>query len=669
MTTDMIDIDEADILVLQRGLNKTQLLTNSLTNSLTTIQKSAATSHQLFAPILLTNQRLTILTKNIEQSLDSLSSIKDVATDASKHDLVLSQPIEKVGLSQFIKAIYKIEDLLENMDDVASANNSSNSSSTAEFHGVAANLQSTIANSERRLHQYLISLCNSIQPFDPQLYINKRLPFPYYEDLDLQEMKQILEFFQAQNKYDSILDLIIQQRSQFILKCMAFLEEFTKELTKTDNAPYEKGTSGILNYTEALTGVIPLEENFVTDLQLEKGTLVKILTPVISSFSKICQSNMKKVSGNMVNLGLFTFELDDCITKVIKALKNISLLQDQLVLIRQKCQQLSINLLDEMIIYINKKATNLNSLPSDFGITETTVDIMSKLRRFSDYQKEELTVLKNNPITIQSWLPGEDTKWYKAFHSLNKQELSNNTTLSTTSPEVLLSCFIGDCLDDLCVSLEMRAAKLLSQPQQQNTHHYFHRPSLDGNDGEHIGGGNGVPSADEIKSLVGFFLVTNITLMEQILARSADLNTMLNVIPQRQPRIMKLKRRYLEYFLIQWKKITQSIMSLCTTAGGGAMMSTSLEDTPGGKTKKDKEHAKDVLRVFNEKLDELLSGFKRLKISDPGLKKWLVGEIKGMLEPVYKLVWNRYKDGFKHRQKHLKYSPEDLSSLLNGLSR
>jgi len=258
-------------------------------------------------------------------------------------------------------------------------------------------------------------------------------------------------------------------------------------------------------------------------------------------------------------------------------------------------------------------------------------------------------------VPLQAWINPADSKWCKTYSSLNKQELGENI-----DSDALLACYYGDCLDALCVSLESRATVLLTSSDTKG-HPYFQAYQSDHNllEGSH----DSTIGADEIKSLVGFFLISNISLIEQILSRSPEVDSAMSAIQQRQTRLHKLKKRYLEMYLTKWKKCTQTIMLLCTNQAANAQTSTPQQ------IKKQKESAKETLKNFNIVFDVLNANFKNLKISDQNLKKGLVDEIKRMVDPVYKLVWSKYKDTFKNREKYLKYTPEQMTSVLNGLSK
>ena len=119
---------------------------------------------------------------------------------------------------------------------------------------------------------------------------------------------------------------------------MAFLEPFAKEITTAKNAPYEKGSSGMNSYTEALLGFIANEKSLVDDLysqytENKPQVLSQILSPLVRAYTKLFSSNLKIVRSNLENVGFFSFELVESINDVKKSLRgkelqNYNLLQE-----------------------------------------------------------------------------------------------------------------------------------------------------------------------------------------------------------------------------------------------------------------------------------------------------------------------------------------------------
>lgn len=618
-----IDIDEADVLVLREGLGQITLLASKINNSLGRIASTTNESSKLFAPIVSTNTSLNILQRNIESSLDSISSIKDLANDASKHEIVLSGDISQVGLKQYIKAIHKVDDILDDIN-----NGEQQEQNPSEFHGIVTHLTQLIYTSEQKLQLLFMTILNKIEPFDPQINMNKKIPFPYYEDEDLSQLTQILDYFDGMGK-PTVADILSKQRSELILKCLAFLEPFTKQITSNENAPYQKGSSGIINYTEALIGFIANENALVEDLYLKQPenqsiTFSKIIQPVLNSYVKIIKSNISLVESNISNVGLFSFELNDNVTSVLRVLRGKNL-EDYppLVSCTSEIKSISQSLYKDLIQYIGSKGESMTQLPTDSGVTEATVDAMSRLRKFSDYRQGCSNSIQG--MARDYWLP----------RAHNDKEFTLQGKLNTQDPVALLSCFFSDCIDILIVSLEKRAQRILM-------------PHLDPD----IANPNSTRNTH--KQRIGFFLMTNITLIEQIVQRS-DISSVLGELGR--DRLEKLKKRYMNYFVSDWRDLTSNLLD------------SLFVDSSGKISSKDKDQIKEKFKKFNDGFEDLVSKFKHYRISDPAMKKLLKTEVISLVMPMYERFYGRYKDSFKNPRKHIKYTPGELMSVLNSLGR
>ncbi|KAL3241181.1 GTP-Rho binding exocyst subunit EXO70 [Nakaseomyces bracarensis] len=619
-----IDIDEADIMVLSQGLEKTSRLTHQINKSLSKISKTSSQSSQLFAPILSRNNVLKTLQRNIDSTLNSVASVKDLANEASRHEVMLGKGIEKIGLKSYTIELHKLEDMYQDMRAGKSKHEQN-----AEFHGILTHIAEMISNSEEELKLKFISLLNTMPPFDPQINMEKKIPFPYYEDKILSQMVIIFNYFYVKSDDTGIQDVFIQERTQQITKSMAFLEPFAKKIITTKNAPYEKGSSGFLSYTEALLGFIANERSLVDDLfaqypEIKPRILNNILNPIVGNFCKLLASDLNFVRENLENAGLFSFELAECMNGVLRATKGKLLKnQDQIDNANKQVKEVTQSLFKDAVERIGRKANHMSQIPSDNGVTEATVDTMSRLRKFSEYKTGCLAAMEN--MSRENWLP----------HNYKEKEYTfQSSTFDQSRPSSLLSCFISDCIDTLVINLERRAQSLLN-PQVE--------PDV----------ANANSSRNKFKQRIGFLILMNMTLVEQIVEKS-ELNTMLGQTGQ--ARIEKLKKRYVDYLVADWKDLTVNLMD------------TVVIDSTGKKSK-DKEQIKEKFRKFNEGFEELVSRTKQFKLTDPALTRILKTEIVALLIPMYERFYSRYKNLFKNPRKHIKYSPEDITNTISQTLR
>ncbi|GAV55999.1 hypothetical protein ZYGR_0AZ01710 [Zygosaccharomyces rouxii] len=620
-----IDVDEADVLVYTQGLERANRLTTDINKSLKNIALTSSHSSRLFTPILSRNNMLSVLQRNIESTLNSVSSVKDLANDASRHEIILSKGFKEVGLKQYIQAVHKLDDML---DDIKGGKEKH--ADNAEFAGMLSHLTGLIRSSEVSLRKYFVALLTSIKPFDPQININKKMPFPYYTDEQLNDMVVILDYFHNASEDSTAIDkMVADERCDWILKCMAFLEPFAKQISAAGSQPYEKGTSGLNSYAEALLGFIANEKSFVDDLYVQESDMkpmvfCNIVIPLITAYTRLVNLNLDYVRSNLANTGILVFELADSIHNVKRILRGTPLENakpmDDCARSVHKVTQF---LFKEVIQHVESRVNSMTSIPADNGVTEATVETMSRLRKFSDYRNGCLEAMEN--ITRESWLPinfrGKETT------------LPVNSELPT--PQVRLSCFFSDCIDVLIVSLERKSQKLLMPNREPEVA----TPNSKKNDH---------------KPRIGFFIIMNMTLIEQIVEKS-ELNQVLG--PEGRSRMDKLKKRYINYMVADWRQLATNLMD------------SVFVDSTGKISSKDKDQIKEKFHKFNEGFEELVSKYKQYRLSDPGLKSTLKSEIVSLVMPMYDRFYRRYKDSFKNPRKHIKYTPSELTSILDQVGR
>lgn len=602
-----VDIDEADAVVLQENLAKTRSLISKINSSLTNIRSNTLKAQDLLAPIVQKNRELNVFKKNVDSSLLAVSNIQGIASEASVYESRLNERIENVR--QYITTIHKAEDILEKLNESKNVN---------EYTGISENLQKTILDSEFKLKSHFNELMKPISTsFDPQIFMNERKPFPYLEDAKLKDLSQILFFFEDNDK--SIDSIYINNRIKLIEHSLAFLESKTKVIKKNDKVPYEKGSNGINVYTEALIGFIYNEYALLEDLMKEKDREINIFklifNSIINKYLSLISNIISSISKSLSNDGLLIFELIDNIGKVEDSLSSklsnsIQIEFPNLESSLSNCKELARSLFKDLLIFIDKKVNAIQSLPQDNGICEVTVEIMSKARRFTEYKEGNLKVIKG--MKAGSWIPQPKPQWLTTFSSV-----SQTLVIDDEDPNQLLSSFFSDVIDALVISLEIKAQPIIRK-----------------------------------KQTLGYFLVTNITLIEQIISRS-ELSKILN--SNGYQRLDKLKKRALNYFLTSWKQTASYLLDV---------------NVVGKLSSKDKDLIKEKFKNFNSEFDELVKSYKQFNITDQNLKKYLSKEIS-FISPLYHRFYDKHSQGdfTKHTEKYIKYTKTELDRILDSLGR
>ncbi len=486
-----------------------------------------------------------------------------------------------------------------------------------------------ITNSESTIERSKVSLVESLntimkresEPFNPLDYLKKK-PFPYMSDRGISNTRLLLQYFHHMND-DNAEKTYLKFRIEFIVKSLNHLEPKTKPVKKS--AIYSKGSNGINEYSDALISFISLENSILKDIfPNEAAKRVQLLEYILDSssdeFSNIVRNLSKYVSTNILGEGLLSFELIEAVNKVIIELrqyttKNFKTLESGL----NSSIEAARSYLCEFMQFIETKTTTLPALPSDSGVCDVTIDVMSRMRRFSEYK--DTAVIAIEGMKPGSWIPTNPKPfWVATFSSISPGQVINEDDVLE-----LLSSYCSDSFDALMIGLELKAKTL-----QKNN------------------------------SQVGFFLITNLTLIEQLLQQS-ELGKVLGVVGA--SRIERLKKRALNLFLQGWKACATYLMDVTMVSGGKPINSKSMSS-------KDKELIKEKFKNFNTEFDALVANFKTYNITDQALRQYLVREIK-FISPLYRRFYDKHSSGdfSKHSTKYIKYDTQKFDQVLDSLTR
>lgn len=598
-----VDVDEADAVVLQESLNKTRTLISQISKSLNKITDSSTRSTKLISPIVERNRNLAVFKKNVGDSMMAVSNVQGIASEAAMYESRLGERVENV--KQYITTIHKAEDIMERLQDDEGG---------GEYKGISENLGKTIMDSEFKLQQMFRELLKPVStPFDPMVYINDRKPFPYLDDPKIKDLSHIVTYFTGNN--NPIDQLYIDNRSRVIRDSLAFLAPFTQHVKKNEKVPYEKGSNGITNYTEALVGFIYNEHSLITDVYKDDHQITpifnQIMDPHIDAFIKIINNILSAIQRSLANDGLLIFELIDSTTKLQRELRpKLKEVPPKLQQTLDNCRALARTLFRELLNFTDQRIRSLQSLPQDNGVSEATVEVMSKARKFAEYKDGTLSVMTG--MKAGSWIPQPKPQWLSKFSSV-----SQTTVVNDDNPNELLSSFFLDVIDALIISLEIRATQLMKKKQQ-----------------------------------IGYMLITNITLVEQIISRSE----FKNIIDENgMGRLERLKKRALNMFLTGWKQAASYLLDV---------------NIQGKMTSKDREAVKEKFRNFNSEFDDLIKQHKQYNITDPTLKKYLSKEIS-FIVPLYHRFHDKHAAGdfTKHTEKYIKYDKRAFDQVIDSLGK
>lgn len=664
----IVDVDEADVTILEENLNKSRSLIAGINLGLKKISHTSQRSETLIKPMIDNSRKLEIYQRNIKDCLKLVDKVKDSAATIAQYEIVLQNTttLEK-NLPKYIQCLKDSKLLLSEMRSLK----------IDEFRGIFDNILKVIANGESKLLSYAKSnIILYSKPFDPTEIMANNLTFPVLDGKIINNLMMIIQYFADYRKYrnnnnnnnnssknDDFLEIeniYIEQRRYYIKESLNYLESATKPHSKGPNVPYEKNSNGINHYTDAMNKFILTENDliikifsniqYITDNKLKNAVLnaakkirifEKLFYTVLSNYVKIVQAIIDFVNKNYTTDGVLSFELMQCYLKLAPTLDKVSATASnnknvgQLETIFNNVKSVAGNLFREYLKFIDTRITNhIIAMPSDNGVSECTVELMSRLRKFSEYKEASAAVIGS--MKPGTWIPTPKPQWLAVFSSV-----STTQPIDEKNPQLLLSSYFSDCIDAIFISLEIKAKQLL--PGKQRT------------------------------STIGYFLITNLTLIDQIIKKS-EIHAILG--PMGAERLEKLRKRGLNMFLTNWKSLASTLMDVTvisgsTATGGASSTSSTSSGGLGKKTKissKDKDAIKEKFKTFNSEFDEQVKSFKAYHIKDQQLKQSLIKDISFII-PLYNRFYEKYSSGefSKHSSKYIKYDKSKLATIIQTM--
>lgn len=559
-------------------------------------------------------------------------------------------------------------------------------------------------------------LADSFEYIDASDYVTKEASFPIFAPDKVATLQQLYQFFESGELNDggpgSIHDIYFEIAARYMQASLAPLQSRCQTSTSSvptalgglnpsgssvslvsgGQAQYEKGSNAIVLYSEALCKLLGAEVTNAQQLFNGDETKTKkyfdgISDLTVPEFISISKKINDHVSKNIQTDYLLAFELLDAVSQVSTMFQRFSYRQstnagvgahvNQLL---QRCQKTAQAVFSTFIKYIETRVESAQPVNfTENGVSDATVEVMTRMKRLSQYKQSQLSAIAT--MAPGSWLIQQNSATPMmaqqnaggAGGSGSGAQLSGSGTpggqgssgsgggvgggplppgsgaggpskprwaqvYSTSgfvqesaagNPVELLSSFYSDCIDALFVCLELKAKSL----QKKNTQ-------------------------------VGFFLLTNLTVIEHYVTVSSDMYKILG--NSGADRLEKLKNRGLNLFLEGWKSAAALLMDVTVVKGAGS--SNAVLGGKSGLSSKDREAIKEKFRTFNAEFENLIKTHKGYNITNQALRQTLAKEVK-FISPMYHRFYDRHSGGdfSKHVEKYIKYTKQDFDKILESL--
>ncbi|CAX40740.1 exocyst complex subunit, putative [Candida dubliniensis CD36] len=664
-----LDVDEADVAVLNQNLIRSKELFESIGKSLHKISTKSQTASSTINPVLKQVNRLTTNKHEVENGLKLLQEVSENASKINDLENLLNNSIETTagGIKSYLINLNQSKNLLSQIKT---------QSKFKQFKGILYNFENLIDRSETKVQKYYQDLINEK---DPRAIIDKR-----------DEIKLIFQYFSnprtkstskggGGGNEEYVTKLYVRARSKRLTDKLKPMEASTKPAVKANaNIPYEKGSNGITKYTDVLSGEIEQELIILNECQLSTHLIGPIADESISRYNDIInkynQAYFRTPQDIVDNVILILEVLNNLIDFKVKLKQiglNKTLEQSNFLTTFEQYLETNSIIFKEFIQSIDNRFHNLGKF-NEINTQEVIVELMSKLRRLSEFKLALLQLIKN--YSIGQWLVSQPPmRFVNVFSSVipNSQPQGNGTgdgEDDEVMQEYLLSSFYSDVIDAIMINIEIGLKKNTSGgdslPSSSSTSTSTNATS-----------GTSSLSLNK-KSTQGFILIKNLFMLESIVNRSQYLYQSLGSLGEE--RILRLKNRFLKLFLDDWSHASYIIirdMTTIATQSAQHQQSQSQQSntigTGGGTvtnlSNKEKDQVKDLFKNFNESFEEALFNYQKYNFGDAILKKYLSNEIKKLILNTYFKLYDKYgnSDFTKNKSKYVKYDKLNFEKLLN----
>lgn len=600
-----IDVDEADIDVLEKNLLKSKELFESIDKSLFKIANKSQKASTTIKPVLSQVNKLTKSKEDVEKGLALLEDVSASAEKINNFENILNNPVDTIGIVRYMNTLNQSKTLFKTVKP-----------KFKQFTGILYNFEQLNDRSERKIQEYFQSLIRQ----DGNKLVEKK-----------EDIKMIFKYFQEQENDEYVNRLYLRARSGKLLTVLKPYEQSTVAAARENNRPYEKGSNGITQYTDIMIKEIGQEVNLLRSCNLPVTFIGTIIEEQIFKYNEIIMKYNQVFSSPSLIIDniVLILEILDNLNKFKYHLHKNGISNEEFNKTMGLFVQQNSVIFEEFILSVSKRFNNLPKFTEN-STQEVIVEIMSKLRKLSEFKAGLLQLIKNHQLG--DWV--KSAQFAKVFSSV-----IINTNVDTSTPDFLLSSFYSDVIDDIMVSIELG----LKMDQTMK------------------------------KSTQGFILVKNLFMLESIVNRSQDLFNSLG--PLGMERIGKLKNRFLKLFLEDWNHasfiIIRDMTNIVSQLAIAGSSSGTTSGTGGGPvsnlSNKEREQVKELFKNFNESFEQALATYSRYNFGDVGLKRYLGNEVKKLVMNAYFKLYDKYgtSDFTKNKSKYVKYDKIEFEKLLN----
>ncbi|KAG5417990.1 EXO70 [Candida metapsilosis] len=607
-----VDVDEADVAVLNQNLIKSKALFENINQSLTKISKKSQTAHATIKPVIGQVNKLTTAKKEVEAGLDFLSEVSQSVSQINNFENALNNSIEVLGLMKYVNTLNQSQELYNRIKP-----------RFKQFKGILYNFQNVIERSELKVQNYVDSVLN----LDTDKMMEKK-----------HEVKVIFEYFNQQGKEQHVVNKFVDKRGA---KIVQYLKSAEMQLQPTKiEGPFEKGLRGYNQFTDAVDNVLKDEVAVLKQCSLPPNLIGLIAEYAIREYNQVMQSLATRLSTNLsTDNSLTLLEIIDNLLRmdyqlshryVVKS-ASFGKILDQFVSIGSSIFPHCIRSIESQV----QSLTQFNQVTT----VQVSTSSINLARRMCEFKQPLLRLIQTRKPG--DWLSEPPLQYITVFNSI-----ITNTTFDDKSSEFLLSSYFADILDCVMINIEIG----LKNPHGEHTIK---------------------KSSQGFILLRNLYFAEQIINRSQELFRILGSNGQerINKLKNRFLKLFLEDWSYASYIIIE--RMTLIATQAGGGGGGGSINPNTSIGTGGGQatnlSNKEKEQVKELFKKFNDSFEEALANYCALDFGDASLRSFLGTEVKKMILNAYFKLYDKYgnSDFTKNRVKYVKWDKLQFERLLN----
>ncbi|KAI5785003.1 Cullin repeat-like-containing domain protein [Peziza echinospora] len=611
MVVTNMDEEAAEVEVLQSKLAKTADLTTKIQLSLQKLAASATNVEEAVKPIYAKTQTLTILSANIDATITAIDKIKKPLDVITLEEPTIRAGPQKVGLTEYLASLKRTNDGLSN---IKATNLRSQQTAVTQ---ITALLKTGSLELENLFRQTLAEESNAVEPLH---YITKELPFPTFSSKTLNILAVLNEFLtstlaSACGLQSNATAIYTDLRGTYLSSTLSSLSQASITTAQRRAAtPYDKGSNGIVIYIKALEAIFEAEwENICQLFPTSSWTRIyaDVIKPAMTQFAHTVNEINSHVRANIITDCFLAYDVLESVHPTMSRLVSKTGEKEGFLEALKPIKFTATASFQEIIEDVKKKGAAIQTLPPDNGVLDFTINVMSRIRRLTDYK-----------LTVTSLLVAlGDKNWNRPDSASLPSNSAPMLFDITADGNQLLSNYLTDVIDTLIGQLEAKARMQIKK-----------------------------------NATIAVFMINNVAYIESIV-RKSELWGVMNSSTGNNNGARKIeaqRKKYVEMYLEGWKECAAYLMDV-TYIKAGSKMSLST---------KDKEAVKEKFKNFNTSFDELVQRHKQYTFPEKDVRMMLAKEIS-FIGPLYGRFHDKYKDIM--RDKYIKYDRQTLDSTLASL--